>query len=326
MSIFPDYNSPAALNAFLEARGMGMRKKFGQNFLVNGAAREKLVDALEMNRGDSVWEVGPGLGAMTRGVLDRGGNLTAFEVDKGFCIVLRELFADAPGFTLVEGDVLKTWRKNALAGRSAPIAAKTPDTAPRESAGVSEAGGGSTGIGAHPLFFGNLPYNIAATLIADFITGGFFFDRAVVTVQKEVAARMAAKPGSADYSSFSVLCGRFYDMRTVMDLAPGNFWPRPNVVSRAVRMRKKTRPFACSDDGAFFSIVRALFVSRRKTVKNNLSAWLAPRVNGGGDSCEIADFMLQYTGVPPYERAENLSPEVFCAFADAAVKAGVSVC
>lgn len=299
---FPDYNSPSALKAFLDGRGMAMQKKFGQNFLVNGSIRERLLDILEIRPEQPVWEVGPGLGAMTKGILDRGARLTAFEIDRGFSAVLRELFAGNPRFELIEGDARKTWKTV----RPAETGKKSGET-------------------ARPLFFGNLPYNIAAVLLADFITGGMFFPRLLVTVQKEVALRICAAPGSENYSSFSVLCRRFYDSETAADLAPGNFWPQPNVLSRAVLLKKKAHPAVCRDERLFFSLVRALFSSRRKTVKNNLDAWVQ-RENAGkkqpADSCSLTAFMLQYAGVPENERAENLPPETFCALADAAAESG----
>ncbi len=297
MLIFPDYDSPSALKAFLESRGMGMQKKFGQNFLINAGARKKLLDSLNIKAGDEIWEVGPGLGVMTRDLLERGGRVTAFEIDRGFCAVLRDFFSGNPDFILVEGDVMKTWKETGKDFLSCSV--------------------------GKPFFFGNLPYNIAASLMADFITSMFLFDRALVTVQKEVALRMGAGPGSGDYSSFSVLCTRFYDVKCVMDLAPGNFWPRPNVVSRAVLLEKKAVPAVCSDDSLFFALVRALFVSRRKTIKNNLSAWLSTKTKNEVTACETASFMLQYAGIAHNERAENLSPEVFCSLADAAKEAGL---
>ncbi|MBO7135805.1 MAG: ribosomal RNA small subunit methyltransferase A, partial [Spirochaetaceae bacterium] len=200
-SLSIDYNSPASLKAFLEARGLAMQKKFGQNFLINGQARKKLIDSLEIEKATTVWEIGPGLGAMTSGILDRGAELTAFEIDHGFAAALSEFFGGRPNFKLVEGDVLKTW--------------KTVEDRPAR-------------------LFGNLPYNIAATIFADLICAGVRFDKAVITVQKEVAQRMSAKPGSEDYSSFSVLCQWAYDVTPLMDLGGGSFWPKPNVDSRAV--------------------------------------------------------------------------------------------
>ena len=110
----PDYNSPAALKTFLENNSMAMQKKFGQNFLLNQNAREKLVDALEISEGTKVWEVGPGLGAMTEEILKRGAKLTVFEIDRGFANFIRQFFSEYienGNLCVVEGDVLKTWKK-----------------------------------------------------------------------------------------------------------------------------------------------------------------------------------------------------------------------
>ena len=136
----PDYNSPAALKTFMESQGFSMQKKFGQNFLVNEDARKRLVDALEVGEGVKVWEVGPGLGSMTSEILERGSDLTVFEIDKGFAGLISQFFegySKKGTFKLVEGDVLKTWKKQLDENN-------LPDR-----------------------FFGNLPYNIAATIIAD---------------------------------------------------------------------------------------------------------------------------------------------------------------
>jgi 16S rRNA (adenine1518-N6/adenine1519-N6)-dimethyltransferase len=274
-----DYDSPAALRRFLEERGFGMQKKFGQNFLVNRAARERLVDALEAEEGSAVWEVGPGLGAMTALLLDRGLELTAFEIDRGFAAALREFFGGRPNFRLVEGDVLKTW-----------------SAAARDS-------------GSPVFFFGNLPYNIAATLIASFIESDVFFNRAVVTVQKEVARRMAAKPGDEDYSSFSVLCASAYAVRPLMTLKPHSFYPAPNVDSQAVVMDRRPLDIDPQVQRVFRPLVRALFSSRRKTVRNNLEAFLR--------SGELAAAALETSGISGDLRAEKLSVPEFVSIAKA---------
>ena len=282
MAQLPDYDSPSALKAFLEERGMGMQKKFGQNFLINNSARGKLSEALDVTKGTTVWEVGPGLGALTSGILEKGGDLTAFEIDRGFGKALESIFADEikeNRFRLVMGDVLKTWKsyfeKNG-----------TPDR-----------------------FFGNLPYNVAAVIIGDFISAGLRFEKSVVTVQKEVGLRMTAKPGSEDYSSFSVLCQWAYDITPIMDLSGGSFWPRPNVDSRAVLMTKKENFPNCKDPKHFMQMQRALFVSRRKTVKNNLATFLS-------DS-QKADVILQKTGIDPSIRGERLDIETLLHLSDA---------
>ena len=108
----PDYNSPAELKQILDQNGFSMQKKFGQNFLINENARTKLIDALDVKEGTTVWEVGPGLGAMTNGLLERGTNLTAFEIDRGFISLLKQFFEQyiqKDTFRIIEGDVIKNW-------------------------------------------------------------------------------------------------------------------------------------------------------------------------------------------------------------------------
>lgn len=269
----PDYNSPIALKSFLDDHGMTMQKQFGQNFLVNENARKKIVDALDVKEGTTVWEVGPGLGSMTDEILRRGVNLTAFEIDHGFARLLREFFENYTKenrFELIEGDVLKTWKKYFNEKG-------TPDR-----------------------FFGNLPYNVAAAIVADTINEGVRFDKMVVTVQKEVAQRMTSKEGSGNYSSFSVLCQWAYDITNVSELAGGNFWPVPNVVSRAVLMTKKDDFPRCKNPELFMKMIRQLFSSRRKTIRNNMLKLV---------SSEKADEALFKADIKINERAENLSTD-----------------
>ena len=152
-------------------------------------------------------------------------------------------------------------------------------------------------------FFGNLPYNIAATIIADTIENNVRFDRCVFTVQKEVAQRMCAKPGTADYSSFSALCQWAYDVKPLLDLAGGNFWPKPNVESRAVVFTKKSDFPCCKNPALFVKMQRALFSSRRKTVRNNLSQFLKNN--------DLAVSCLEKAGIDIMKRAEVLTlPEL----------------
>lgn len=274
-----DYNSPAALKIFLEERGMAMQKKFGQNFLVNERARQTLADSLALEDGMPAWEIGPGLGAMTAELLKKGAALTVFEIDRGFALILREFFENTgDNFKIVEGDVLKTWKGEV------------------KSKGIPNR------------IFGNLPYNIAAAFIADTIEKGVRFEKAVFTVQKEVAERMCAKAGSADYSSFSVLCQWAYDVKPVLDLAGGNFWPRPNVASRSVVMEKKADFPRCKNPERFIKMQRALFSSRRKTVYNNLT-----RFTGNADTAFSA---LQASGIEPMTRAERLPLEKLLELSD----------
>lgn len=285
MTLHPDYNSPSEIKNFLESNGLAMQKKFGQNFLINENARKRIIDALDITENSSVWEVGPGLGCMTEEILLRGASLTAFEIDRGFAECLKNFFDSyAEKFSLVEGDVLKTWKK-ARAAFSEKTGKENPDR-----------------------FFGNLPYNIAATLIADTIENQVRFDKCVFTVQKEVAKRMTAKPGTEDYSSFSVLCSWAYDINNVIDLAGTNFWPKPNVDSRAVLFTKKEGFPDCENPKLFCKMQRSLFSSRRKNVKNNLGIFLS--------SAEKAEYALDKAKIMPSLRAEVLTLEQMLVLSD----------
>ena len=278
----PDYNSPAELKKILDENGFSMQKKFGQNFLINGAARTKLINALDVKQGTTVWEVGPGLGAMTNELLEKGTNLTVFEIDRGFISLISQFFKDyseKDSFKIIEGDVIKNWYAQTQGGTIIP-----------------------------ERFFGNFPYNIAATIIADTIEKGIRFDKCVFTVQKEVAVRMSAKPGDSDYSSLSVLCNWAYDVKNLMDLAGASFWPKPNVDSRAVIFTKKEDFPRCINPKLFIKMQRALFSSRRKTVRNNLQGFLS--------NSEKAVNYLEKAGIDPMLRAEVLSIEQMLKLSD----------
>lgn len=246
--MIPDYDSPTQLKAILDERGFSMQKKFGQNFLINPNARKTLAESLDLSPNTKVWEVGPGLGALTTEILKRGADLTAFEIDRGFAAFLNENIApEFPGkLKIVEGDFLKTWKSELKELQNS--GKNIPDR-----------------------FFGNLPYNVAAAIIADTISDFIRFDECVFTVQKEVAMRICAKPGTENYSSFSVLCQWAYDVENVIDLSGASFWPRPNVDSRAVKMTKKAIFPNCQNPKLFLTLVRTIFALRRKTIKNNLN-------------------------------------------------------
>lgn len=213
--------------------------------------------------------------------MKRGVSLTVFEIDRGFSRVLNEFFSaykNERKFAVIEGDVLKTW-KNCASQNEIP-----------------------------ERFFGNLPYNVAATIIADTINSGIRFDKCVFTVQKEVAQRMSAKPGTEDYSSFSVLCQWAYNVKNIADLAGGNFWPKPNVMSRAVLFTKKDAFPGCQNPELFMKMLRCVFALRRKTIKNNLSKMFP---------AAVFEKALETCGISPQERAENLPLERLLLLSDA---------
>ncbi len=184
-------DSPAEIRAALEERGLALKKRWGQNFLVNRGARERLVSLLELKGSETVWEIGPGLGSMTGLLLERAKEVRAFEMDRGLCRFLLETFAGTPAFKLVQGDFLESWR-NAVAEHGPP-----------------------------DRLLGNLPYRTASLMIGDLIEGGLRPRVVVVTVQRELAERMASGPGTKSYSSFSVLCQSSFHVIDRGDLQPG---------------------------------------------------------------------------------------------------------
>lgn len=267
------YDSPAAIKTLLETEGLAMSKRFGQNFLVDPNAREKLYAALGASAPLHIWEIGPGIGAMTALLLARGHSVTAFEIDHGFARLLRELFAANPRFNLVEGDFLKTWRNQ------------------KSEAGILP-----------DIIFGNLPYNIALVIIANLLENDCVPGKMVFTVQKEAARRIAAGPGTKDYAAFSVLCASVCRTKILYDISASAFWPRPRVTSSVVALSPRPEPLAANDRGGFSRFVRSAFSSRRKTLRNNLIAM-------DKEFAAHLDPTLSELGIAADIRAEALEPE-----------------
>jgi 16S rRNA (adenine1518-N6/adenine1519-N6)-dimethyltransferase len=275
LPIHLNYDSPASLQAFLDQKGYAALKRWGQNFLINAGARKQILDALELVPGEPVWEVGPGLGALTHHLVEAGHPLTVFEIDPGYVAFLAQEFGGAAaGFRVVEGDVVKTWKGQ-------PAVAKV---------------------------VGNLPYNAASAIIGDFIEGGYFPEAFVVTVQLEMAQRMAAPLGSKNRSSFSILCQSAFTVHDVVTLRPGSFYPAPEVTSRVVKLQAHRR-YAGLDYARFSSFVRECYSSRRKTLRNNLP--------GAASALKVSDERLTAAfasaGVDLGRRAEALSVDEFVA-------------
>ena len=280
------YDSPSGIKTFLETEGLAMSKRFGQNFLIDRNARERLYASLGMRVPGTIWEIGPGIGAMTDILLEKGNKVTAFEIDYGFVRILRALFDGDPSFSLVEGDFLKTWKT--CAGREG---------------NCSGAKAASALTAAMPdRIFGNLPYNAALGIIADLLENAWVPEKMVFTVQKEAARRIAAVPGTKDYAAFSVLCSSVCETKILYDIGAKSFWPQPRVTSSVVALTPRPDPIAGYDRRGFSRFVRSAFSSRRKTLRNNLNALDKTLTQG-------LDETLAGLGLPPDIRAEALAPE-----------------
>ncbi len=266
------FDSPAELRTFLSERGLALKKRFGQNFLIDPHVRRRILVELDPHPGERMWEIGPGLGAMTELILNSGVELRCFEIDYGFVRVLRERYGAYPGFSIVPGDAVRTWQA---------FQSEKPAKV-----------------------FGNLPYASGATLIGDFLEHRFYPGYWVFMVQREVARRMNASPGTEEYSSFSVLCQTFSKIQILFDVPAKAFYPRPRVVSTLLRMVPREVPLPVEKGELFVQIVRAAFASRRKKLQNTLAPFLRSR---GLPEQEV----WNRSGIDPALRGETLSPEDF---------------
>jgi 16S rRNA (adenine1518-N6/adenine1519-N6)-dimethyltransferase len=254
------------------------RRRWGQNFLVDRSAAERIVKAAQIAAGESVVEIGPGDGALTRGLAAAGGRLLAIEIDPARADALAAEFSGNDGVVIERGDALDRTIGQRLRGLGWPLPA---------------------------VVVGNLPYNAATPILRAAVREDAAVSRVVATVQREVARRMIARPGSDDYGYLSLFMAIFCHAEILFDLPPGAFRPRPNVVSSVVRLR--TRPVAdpiCAE--RVLTIASRGFGARRKTLPNAM---------GGGAERAPWEAALAAIGKAPTARAEELSPEEFVALA-----------
>ena len=264
--------------------GLGPRKRWGQNFLINRGAREKIIRLLEIQEDEKVWEIGPGLGAMTKMAAAYPTDFTAFEIDPGYVEYLTRAMAEFPRFKIVAGDFLKTWKDEV------------------EKSGKPDK------------VLGNLPYNAASAIIADFVENDLLPSRLVLTVQSEMGDRMTASCGSKNYSSFSILCQSAFSVKDCGVLNPGSFYPIPRVASRIVMLTPHGKYSDMQDPGLFQKLIRDIFVSRRKTLRNNLSAMAGHRFSAWGK--ETLFQVFEEEGIALTLRPERVSVESYVKIAD----------
>ncbi len=227
------------IQALLAEAGSAPRRRFGQNFMIDGNLVRLVADAGRVAPGDVVIEVGPGTGTLTEELLSRGGRVTAVEIDRDLAAMLRNRFEGRNDFRLIEGD--------ALAGKH--------QLNPELLAVVHGA-----------KLVANLPYNIASPLVIELLIAGA--DCLAFTVQKEVADRLRAGAGSDDYGPLSIMARMLAKVEVLRTLPPQAFWPMPKIESALVRMTRADRLGALA--GPMGTFVHQLFSSRRKTLRKAL--------------------------------------------------------
>ncbi len=278
--------NPTATREMLEAFGLATKHRLGQNFLVDNHVIGRIMDLAELTGAERVLEVGPGIGTLTLALVQEAAHVTSIEMDAELEQVLSAHAMDHPNFSFIMGDALKV---------------------PQET--IVEASGGEVPT----VLVANLPYNVAATIILQLFQTMPSLERAVVMVQKEVADRIAAAPGSKTYGAYTVKLSLYGEVTGRFEVPPRCFMPAPHVDSAVVRI---DRVFVLDGDASaqvdaaeIARVVDAAFAQRRKTIRNSMSS--------NGFDKNALDAAFEACGIAPTTRAEQLSTAEFIALAKA---------
>jgi 16S rRNA (adenine1518-N6/adenine1519-N6)-dimethyltransferase len=243
-------HSRADISRLLAEHGLSPRRAFGQNFVADPNTVRRIARLADVGPGDHVVEIGAGLGSLTLALAETGARVTAIEIDHGVAPVLREVVRDYANIDVIEGDArLIDWND---------IVA--PD--------------------ARAVVVANLPYNVATPLVADLLDDVPQLHRFVVMVQKEVALRLAARPGTPEYGAVSVKVAYWATARLLGDVPPTVFVPRPKVTSSIIEITRRDTPALGPDvePRELFDIVRTAFGQRRKMLRRSLSSITTPEI------------------------------------------------
>ena len=232
--------SPEVVHYICKRFDIKMSKKLGQNFLIKRGIVDEIVKAADLQAGEPVLELGPGIGTLTQGLAQSGANVTAIELDTRLLEVLDTTLAQYSNVNIVHGDVLKLDVPSIMNHEPFKVVA-------------------------------NLPYYITTPIIMSLLESRLPIERLVVMVQKEVALRMVAKPGTKDYGALSVAVQYYTKPDIVLDVPPKSFLPAPAVTSSVIRCVLRDKPpVDVVDEKLFFRVVKAGFAQRRKTFANTM--------------------------------------------------------
>jgi 16S rRNA (adenine1518-N6/adenine1519-N6)-dimethyltransferase len=263
----------------LKARGLAPKKSLGQNFLNEPATAERIARHTGAGKDDVVLEIGAGMGALTTKLGHLAGQVIAVETDRRITPILRsELLANGrTNVEVVEADILRV---------------RIPDLVPADSGKIVVAG--------------NLPYHISSQIIVALIDNRQIIDRAVIMIQKELAERLTATPGGKPYGRLTAMLDYCAETRPLMDVGAKQFHPKPKVDSTVIGIQFiDPVPFPATDEKFLFSVIKAAFGKRRKTLKNAIAG------GGLGISPVIIGEALEAADIDPTRRAETVNAEEF---------------
>jgi 16S rRNA (adenine1518-N6/adenine1519-N6)-dimethyltransferase len=276
-----DIATPTRTKEILKKYGFSFKKSLGQNFLIDLNILSKIVDSAELTKEKGAIEIGPGIGALTEQLARRAGKVVAIEIDQRLLPILADTLSPYPHAEVVHGDVLEM-------DLISLIREKFKD---QEKVSV----------------VANLPYYVTSAILMKLLEERLPLENIVVMIQKEVAERIAAAPGSKAYGALSVLA-QFYAEAELVTIVPHSvFIPQPNVDSAVLRLRIREKPAVeVASESMFYRVVKASFAQRRKTLANNLMNNLF-----GKDKKEEMLRVLEEAGVDPARRGETLSIKEF---------------
>lgn len=281
----PTLGNPKNTIEILQKYKFVFQKKFGQNFLIDEHVLEKIISAAGIGPDDFVVEIGPGIGTMTQYLAHAARGVAAVEIDKALIPILQDTLSTYDNVTVINEDVLKVDLKE--------LAEKMNEGRPVK-------------------VVANLPYYITTPIIMGLFESHVPVESITVMVQKEVAERMQAGPGTKDYGALSLAVQYYAEPYIVANVPPNCFMPRPNVGSAVIRLQVHKNPdIRVKDESLMFRIIRASFNQRRKTLQNSLSH--DPQL---GISKEVVARILEEMGLSATIRGEALSLQQFAQFSD----------
>ena len=307
---------PQKTKEILQRYGIRMQKKFGQNFLIDSHVPEKIVAAADINGTDFVIEIGPGIGTLTQYLCYAAGSVAAIEIDRHLLPVLDETLADWENVEVISGDVMKL-------DLSAFIARKTRELEenPGQEAGAADMQSASlqNGGAVSVKVVANLPYYITTPILMKLLEEELPIDSITVMIQKEVADRMQAAPGTSAYGALSLAVQYYAEPKLSAIVPPNCFVPRPNVDSAVIHLARRMpeERIQVKDSRKMFAIIRAAFSQRRKTLVNALrNAADLRKPDGTSYTREEAEQALMACGLPLTVRGEVLGLQEFARLSD----------
>ena len=271
--------SPEVVHYICKRFDIKMSKKLGKNYLIKRGIVDEIVRAAELTPGEPVLEVGPGIGTLTQGLAQSGADVTAIELDRRLLEVLDTTLASYDNVRIVHGDVLKLDVPTIMNHKPFKVVA-------------------------------NLPYYITTPIIMSLLESKLPIERLVVMVQKEVALRMVAQPGTKDYGALSVAVQYYTEPDIVLDVPPKSFLPAPAVTSSVIRCVLRDKPpVDVIDEKLFFHVVKAGFAQRRKTFANTMKTT--------GLSKDRIEELLEKANIDGQRRGETFTLQEFADVANA---------